>query len=95
MELGDPLSVRKGVDSPDDVPEIEDVRLADLVRVPDFVPVAVSEEEVVPVLTGVLLKEMDEVTLCVLVIVTVAVIAAVLVPVDVPPAVLLGVWLPV
>lgn len=95
MELGDPLSVTKGVDPVESVPVKEEVRLGDLVRVPDFVPVAVNEEDAVSVLTGVLLKEMDGVTVGVPVIVTVDVIAAVPVPVSVPAAVLLGVWLAV
>ena len=95
VELGDPLSVRKGVGSPEGVPDKEAVRLDVLVRDPVFVPETVTEEEAVPVTVPVLLKDMDGLTLCDPVLVPVAVIAAVLVPVDVPAAVLLGVWLPV
>jgi len=83
VELGDPLSVTKGVDSPEAVPVREEVRLDVLVRVMVFVPDAVSEEESVPVPTGVLLKEMDGVTVCDPVIVKLPVTAEVPVPVGV------------
>jgi hypothetical protein len=83
VELGDPLSVTKGVGSPESVPVREDVRLADLVRVPDFVPVTVCKEEAVLVTVPVLLKEIEGVTLCVTVLVTVAVDTADPVPVGV------------
>ena len=65
------------------MPVREAVRLDVPLLVVVLVPEAVSEEEAVPVPTGVLLKEMDGVTVCVAVIVTVAVFADVPVPVRV------------
>ena len=62
---------------------MEDVRRIVPVLVLVFVPETVRVDEVVPVPVAVLLKEMEGVTLCVAVIVTVFVLADVPVPVGV------------
>jgi hypothetical protein len=83
VELGDPLSVTKGVGSPEGVPVRGAVRLDVLVRVPDFVPVTVCKEEAVLVTVPVLLKEIDGLPVCVPERVADTVTAALPVPVSV------------
>lgn len=81
--VGVPLPVEIGVDPVERLPVMEGVRLADLVRVPDFVSETVCKEEALPVPVAVLLKEMEGVTVCVAVMVTLAVTTDVPVPVAV------------